>query len=67
MIFAHIVLVALHLLSRIPIPGVVFIFTIILSPQSIYLAFLFKVFPPFLQHSFSDWFPDETEEGEKGK
>ena len=67
MIFAHIVLVTLHLLSRIPIPSVVFIFTIVLSPQSIYLAFLFKVFPPFLQHSFSDWFPDKTKGGEKGK
>lgn len=64
MIIAHTVLIILHLLSRISIPSVVFIFTIILSPQSVYLPFLFKVFPPFLQHSFSDWFPDITKEGE---
>lgn len=64
MITAHTVLIILHLLSRISIPSVVFIFTIILSPQSVYLPFLFKVFPPFLQHSFSDWFPDITKEGE---
>lgn len=67
MITAHIVLVTLHLLSRISIPSVVFIFTIVLSPQSVYLALLFKVFPPFLQHSFSDWFPEITEEGGKKK
>lgn len=65
MIIAHNVLVTLHLLSRISIPSVVFIFTIILSPQSIYLPLFFKVFSPFLQHSFSDGFPDITKEGEK--
>lgn len=65
MIIAHTALVTLHLLSRISIPSIVFIFTIILSPQSIYLPLLFKVFPPFLQHSFSDWFPDIIKGGEK--
>lgn len=62
MIIARIVLVALHLLSRISIPSVVIIFTIILSPQSVYLPLLFKVFPTFFQHSFSDWF---SKNGEK--
>lgn len=56
MIIAHTVLVTLHLLSRVSIPSVVFIFTIILSPQSIYLPVLFRVFPPSLRHSFPDLF-----------
>ena len=67
MIIAHTVLVTLHLLSRVSIPSVVFIFTIILSPQSVDLPLLFKIFSPFLQHSFSDWFPNVRGTKEKAK
>lgn len=55
---AHSVPAILHLLRRVSVPSVVFVFAVILSPQSIYFSFLFKVLSSFFQHSFSDWFPD---------
>lgn len=56
----------LHLLRGVPVPSVVLIFAIVWSPQPVYLPFLFKVLPTFLQHSFSDWFPGMAEEERGG-
>lgn len=45
------------MLCRISIPSIVFIFSIILSPQSIYFAFFFEVFSPLFHDSFPDCLP----------
>uniref|UniRef100_A0ACB8G1Q3 Uncharacterized protein n=1 Tax=Sphaerodactylus townsendi TaxID=933632 RepID=A0ACB8G1Q3_9SAUR len=52
-------LVKLHLLSRISIPSIVIIFTIILSSQSIDFAFFFEFFTPLFQYSFPDPLPKQ--------
>lgn len=57
-------LVRLHLLGRISIPSIIIILSIILSSQSVDLAFFLKLFIPFFQYSFPNCLSEEERERE---